>query len=395
MRKRELSGQTAFPFGVLPYFICYYMCSATYSTYYANYLVERGIDKGEIGSIMALSPIIALLVQPVWGMAGDRVKWKNTLLAVLTGGTSLVLFAGGFVNSTLYAYAVVCSYAFFSTSITPLMETITLEALQKGRYAYGPVRLIGSVAYAVTAPVIGLVMADHYAMAPFFAAMFMGLGLMAVLFMPKVAGHGHGKKNRANVLQLFKHKQLMLLMGFTIVLMLSMSYYNTYFSLYFQEMGASSTVLGIAFFVQAMGEVPFLLVGDKVLRKIGAGRVLLLCAAAITVRMLCIGVSTNIPFVLVTQLLHGLSIVTMNFTMAKFVNVIVPEELKSSGQMLVSVVGFGIARAVGAWISGMMVNAVGMRVPFFVSSAVALMGLIVFGCIILRSPELKNAGREA
>jgi len=36
-----------------------------------------------------------------------------------------------------------------------------------------------------------------------------------------------------------------------------------------------------------------------------------------------------------------------------------------------------------------------MRVPFFVSSAVALMGLIVFGCIILRSPELKNAGREA
>ena len=45
MHKRELSGQTAFPFGVLPYFICYYMCSATYSTYYANYLVEQGIDK--------------------------------------------------------------------------------------------------------------------------------------------------------------------------------------------------------------------------------------------------------------------------------------------------------------------------------------------------------------
>lgn len=389
------SERTPYPYGVLPYFICYYMCSATYSTYYANYLVGQGIEKGQIGSIMALSPIIALLVQPIWGIAGDRVKWKNTLLGILTGGTALVLFAGGFVNSTLYAYAVVCSYAFFSTSITPLMETIALESLQKGRYAYGPVRLIGSVAYAVTAPVIGLILANSYDMAPFFSAMFMGLGLIAVLCMPKVAGHGHGKKNRANILQLFKHKQLMLLMAFTIVLMLSMSYYNTYFSLYFEEMGASSSVLGLAFFISAMGEVPFLLVGDKVLRKIGAGRVLLLCGAAITLRMLCIGVSTSIPFVLITQVLHGLSIVTMNFTMAKFVNVIVPDELKSSGQMLVSVVGFGIARAVGAWLSGLMVDAIGMRMPFFVSSAVAMAGLIVFGFIILRSPELRNAGKEA
>lgn len=393
---RKLSNErTPYPYGVLPYFICYYMCSATYSTYYANYLVGQGIEKGQIGSIMALSPIIALLVQPVWGIAGDRVKWKNTLLAVLTGGTTVVLFLGGFVNSTLYAYAVVCSYSFFCTSVMPLMETIALESLQKGRYAYGPVRLIGSVAYAITAPVIGLVLANNYDMAPFFSALFMGLGLISILFMPKVAGHGHGKKNGANVLQLFKHKQLMLLMAFTIVLMLSMSYYNTYFSLYFEEMGASSTVLGVAFFISAMGEVPFLLVGDKVLRKIGAGRVLLVCGAAITLRMLCIGISTSIPFVLATQVLHGLSIVTMNFTMAKFVNVIVPDELKSSGQMLVSVVGFGLARAVGAWLSGLMVDAIGMRMPFFVASGVAFLGLIVFGFIILRSPQLRNAGKEA
>ena len=393
--RKAITGQNGFPFGVLPYFICYYMCSATYSTYYANYLVEQGIGKGEIGSIMALSPIIALVVQPIWGMAGDRVKWKNTLLAVLTGGTALVLFIGGFVNSVLYAYAVVCSYSFFCTSITPLMETIALESLQKGHYAYGPVRLVGTLAYAVTAPVIGFVLADHYALAPFFSALFMGLGLIAVLFMPRVAGHGYGKKQKANILELFKHKQLMLLMAFTIVLMLSMSYYNTYFSLYFQDIGADSTTLGLAFFISALGEVPFLLVGDKLLRKIGAGRILLLCAAAISLRMLLIGISTNVTFTLATQLLHGLSMVVMQFTMAKFINVIVPDELKSSGQMLVSVVGFGIARAAGAWISGLMVDAVGMRTPFFVSAVVAAAGLIVFGFMILRSPELRNAGKEA
>ena len=58
--RRLNAGRTAYPVGVLPYFVCYYMCSATYSTYYSNYLVSQGVSTGDIGSIMALSPIIAL-----------------------------------------------------------------------------------------------------------------------------------------------------------------------------------------------------------------------------------------------------------------------------------------------------------------------------------------------
>ena len=166
--RRLNAGRTAYPVGVLPYFVCYYMCSATYSTYYSNYLVSQGVSTGDIGSIMALSPIIALIVQPFWGAAGDRMRLKNTVLAILTAGTALVLLAGGFVSSTLYAYAVVCSYSFFCTSISPMMETIALEALEKGRYNFGPVRMTGTIAYAVTAPLVGFVMADNYRLAPFF-----------------------------------------------------------------------------------------------------------------------------------------------------------------------------------------------------------------------------------
>lgn len=393
MRNRSIN-RAAYPVGILPYFVCYYMCSATYSTYYSNYLVAQGIDKGDIGSIMALSPIIALLVQPFWGAAGDRMKLKNTVLAILTGGTALVLFAGGFVNSTLYAYAVVCSYSFFCTSISPMMETIALEALEPGHYNFGPVRMTGTIAYAITAPIIGSIIANNYQLAPFFAALFMGLGLIAILFMPRVEGHQHGKREKVSVMRLLQNRQLVLMLCFSIVLMLGMSYYNTYFSLYLQELGADSAVLGVSYFLSAAGEIPFLLVGDKLFKKLGVGRLLLISAAAMALRMLLIGASTNITFVLLTQLLHGLCYIVMSFAMAKFVNLIVPDELKASGQMLLNVVGFGLARAVGAWISGVLVKIVGMRMPFLYSAGVCALGLVVFGVIILRSPELKNAGRE-
>ena len=386
--------RAAYPVGILPYFVCYYMCSATYSTYYTNYLVSQGISTGDIGSIMALSPIVALIVQPFWGVAGDRMRLKNTVLAILTAGTALVLLAGGFVSSTLYAYAVVCSYSFFCTSISPMMETIALEALEKGRYNFGPVRMTGTIAYAVTAPLVGFVMANNYRLAPFFSAAFMGMGLISLLFMPRVEGHQHGRSEKVSVARLLKNRQLMLMMAFTVVLMLGMSYYTTYFSLYFQQLGADSTLLGLSYFLSAAGEVPFLLVGDRLFRRLGVGRLLLVSAAAMTLRMLLIGVSTNLTFVLLTQLLHGLCYIVMSFAMAKFINLVVPDELKASGQMLLTVVGFGLARAAGAWISGLLVQQMGMRAPFFLAAGVCALGLIVFGALILRSPALKNAGRE-
>ena len=392
MRKES---RAPYPFGVLPFFACLYMCNATYTTYYSNYLVGVGVDKGEIGSIMALSPIIALIVQPFWGAAGDRMKWKNVLLSILTAASSVVLFIGGYVNSTLFAYAVVCAYAFFQTSITPLLDAIALESLEKGKYSFGPVRMTGTIAYALTAPVIGWIMADNYHLAPFFASLFLGLGLIASFFLPKVRGHQHGAMQKVSVTKLFKNKPLMIMLAFTVVQMVGMSYYNTYFSLYFQDMGADSTLLGLSYFLSAAAEIPFLLIGDRIFRKLGVGRLLLISSAALGLRMLLIGVSDDLHFTLLTQLLHGGCYIVLSFAMAKFVNLTVPDELKASGQMLLSVVGYGLARAAGAWISGMLVGAVGMKIPFLLSAGLFALSLIVFGVIILRSSELKNAGREA
>lgn len=394
MRRLD-EGRAAYPVGILPYFVCNYMCSATYTTYYSNYLVSQGISAEEIGSIMALAPLVGLLMQPIWGAAADRMKWKNTVLAILTAGTALALLAGGFVRSALWAYAVVCSYSFFCTSISPMMETIALEALEKGRYNFGPVRMTGTIAYALTAPLVGFVLADNYRLVPFFAALFMGLGLLALLCMPRVEGHQHGRRERVSVARLLKNRQLMLMMAFTVVLMLGMSHYNTYFSLYFQQLGADSSQLGLSFFLAGAGEVPFLLMGDRLFRRLGVGRLLLISAAAMALRMLLIGVSTDLTFVLLTQLLHGLCYIVLSFAMAKFVNLVVPDELKASGQMLLAVVGFGLARSAGAWISGLLVRSVGMRAPFFLSAGVCALGLVAFGALILHSPELKNAGREA
>ena len=130
----EIKKNSSYPWSILPFFALVYMTDAVYQNYYGNFLVGRGIEQSAIGTIMAISPIAALLAQPIWGAAGDRMKWKNTLLTWLTGISALVLVAAGFVNAVWSAMAVVCAYAFFHDSISPLLTAMALETLEKGRY---------------------------------------------------------------------------------------------------------------------------------------------------------------------------------------------------------------------------------------------------------------------
>ena len=69
----------------------------------------------------------------------------------------------------------------------------------------------------------------------------------------------------------------------------------------------------------------------------------------------------------------------MSVSMAKHVNATVPAELKSSGQLLLAVVGFGLARVFGILGGGLVADAMGsVQKGFLLMAIVAGVGLIVF-----------------
>ena len=159
-------------------------------------------------------------------------------------------------------------------------------------------------------------------------------------------------------------------------------------------MGASSGLIGVAYFLSAVAEIPFLLMGDRIFRKIGVGGLLILSTVAASLRMLFTGMSQSAGLAAVAQLLHGWDTIVMMFAMAKYVNLTVPDDLKASGQMLFNVIALGVARAVGSWISGQLVGLTDLRMPFYFSAAICLISVVIFGAIILKNRDLRNAGRE-
>ena len=83
--------------------------------------------------------------------------------------------------------------------------------------------------------------------------------------------------------------------------------------------------------------------------------------------------------------------IVMTVTMAKYMSAVIPDELKASGQMLIGVVGFGVARTFGILAGGLLAAAMGgVQKGFMLTAAVAGLTMVLFAPRYLRMAPLNG-----
>ena len=185
----------------------------------------------------------------------------------------------------------------------------------------------------------------------------------------------------------------MRLLGFMALLMITMGYFYTFFSPHFVSLpGGNSGLLGWAYFISASSELPFLLMSDRLFDRIGVGKLMVISSLALTARWLILALSGNIVIVMLSQVFHGWGFIVITVGMAKYISLSVPPELRSSGQLLLGAISFGVARAVGNLGGGLLADAFGRQNVFFLCAAVCLVSFLTFGLYFLRREPLNGHG---
>ncbi|MEG0145250.1 MAG: MFS transporter, partial [Clostridia bacterium] len=124
--------------------------------------------------------------------------------------------------------------------------------------------------------------------------------------------------------------------------------------------------------------------------KLGAGKLLLSAAVAMTARWLILAAFPVVPIVMASQILHGWCFIVMTVTMAKYINQSVPEAFRARGQMLLSIVSYGFARVAGSMGGGLVADAMGIGGGFYVMAATTLLSILLFAKRYLRAPMQKG-----
>ena len=371
-----------YPYHLAVFMIAYYVTNCMYQSYMSLFYTGIPFTPTQIGLINAGVALVSIAAQPLWGTVGDRAGSRRLVVMLLAAASAAVVFAFRWFTAFLPLLLLACLFSCFYTSLQPMGDAIILRELDARGKPFGPLRMTGGLAFAVCGLLFGRVLdaPGRDRQIPVYTALLCLAIAAATLSLPRAAGGQSEQGRRMRFSALYRQKELMGLLLFLAPIQITMGYFYTFFSPHFMTLpGASGTLLGLCYFIAAMSEVPFLILSDRLFDRWGAGRLMCVSAATLSLRWLVLGFCPNAHVALASQLLHGWGFIVMTVCMAKYVSRSVPRELQSSGQMLLAIFSFGIPRAFGNLAGGLLADWLGRQNVFFFCAAICVLTLLIGG----------------
>lgn len=348
------------------------------SSFTAVYLGGKNMDNAQIGMLLSVPPLLAMALQAVWGLAGDRARLKRNVMAIAYLGTGLGCFLIDAAQGVWPLLLAMVFYNCFSQGPSPILQAICMEYTRDKRGGFGPIRMVGSITYQVVVLLAGFVLSGTM------PQLFRLMGVIYVacsawsIAMPPVEGHQHAKEKKVSPLLLLRDRRVVLLLAMMFCGRVACTFYVSFFNKYVQESYASNSIMSLLSFAGIMLESPILLFSSRWMKKMKIMHWALVGFALNAVRFIGISMTQNLPVLFILQIIGPSSMICFEFYPALYLDEIAPKELSGSVQSLTSIVATGISQLAGSLVGGFAAEALGLQRAFGVYGVFLLLAMLLF-----------------
>jgi PPP family 3-phenylpropionic acid transporter len=343
--------------------------------YWSLYLKSLGYNSLAIGSLVAILPATKIIAPYIWGWLADHTR-RSMMIIRLSSILSLLCFLLVFLDQQLWWLTVVMFlFSFFWNATLPQFEAMTLNHLGDDTHKYSMVRLWGSLGFIVIAVLMGDLI-DGYGEGSIPLVVLACFVLISItsFMVPEKLNTPH--PDHSPIWHVIRQPKVMAFLIACFLMLFSHGPYYTFYTIYLEEYGYSSQVIGILWAVGVIAEVVIFLLMHRLLPMFGARKLLLITFALTTLRWLLIGFYVdNLTILFAAQLIHAFSFGVFHAVGISLVHDYFTGSHQGRGQALYSSVSFGAGVAAGSVISGMVWDGLGAEWLF---SFVSLCTVIAF-----------------
>jgi len=362
------------------YFLVF-CCTAAWLPIFADYLKDHGLNGIRIGIVLGIVPFMMLLVQPFYGMFADRWGYKKTLLSSsLLAAVSYIFYLvhGGF----LFLFIVTIFMALFYNTIQPVLDSLSLRLVQNDpSFSYGTLRIAGAAGWAFTGIVTGYFI-EHINTSVIFVISAVSMLLTFLFAFSLKPDNKKIKKEEQAYKDLKKVITNPVLIALLVCVLLVSAGATTiwnFYSIYMKENGASASLVGYGISFQGLCELPLFYFSARIIKRFGIKTTLLITVFATTLRLLLYSVVKNPQAAIAIEMLHGISWSLFWVVCVEYVNMLVLEEWRATGQSLLYAAYYGAGAIAGNLWTGFLYNAHMRIAEIFLLNAgiVAAVGLYI------------------
>ncbi len=353
----------------------------------AVFLSGRGFTTGQIGTVTAGASIITMIIQQFSGTVADKSKTVTIrmismiFISASLLSTAALLFLPKRYLSTMVFYTVALS---LQAAFSPILSSLSMEFINNGyELNFGLARSVGSLGYALCANFMGTIVEMHgpEVILPIYIAVY-AVELIVLWFFPRPEKmereKAQAQEEPSTVLQFLRiYRRFLTVMASFILLFFPMFILNTYIIYFVRYFGGGEAEMGRALFINAMTEIPMMLVSSRIMRRTGAARMLKTAAVFICVKMILIRICPSITFFV---LLHftGLFIGGLfNVSAVFYINSIVGQKDMVKAQAMFGLATSGICATLANYFGGIMLEHLSIPAVATISVISSFLGIIV------------------
>jgi PPP family 3-phenylpropionic acid transporter len=377
--------------------------------YFSLYLHENaGLTTFQAGVVFAMLPMVGLVAQPLWGQLSDRTGLRSRLLALLSGGAALgyaALFFGQSFIGLLFGTA---ALAFFLSPLIPSCVAVTLALTRdSSRHAFGVIRAFGTVGFLALIlafpPFLHRWQSSHGMRAvpgapsePGLEIMFpvaaavVAIGVYFSLRLPRTAALTM-RAPRGDWRRLITHGPYVRLLVFALLANFTIQGPMVMFPIFVRAHGGSLDTVSQMWILMLLVEIPLLAFCGEALQRLGPRGLLAIGVIAGGIRWTVSALCADLNWIFAVQLLHGVTVVGLLIGCPLYVEAVVPERLRSTGQGMLAMVGTSLGGMCSYLFTGWLMDQMGTDAPYIAGG----IGALVLGCAIpLIIPPPIRAGAD-
>ena len=374
-----------------------FACGAwgTVNVFWPVYYKSFDYSNTQIGILSAVGPFAALFGLLFWGARADRARHRNNVLLLICVLLCVMSQLYLLNDSFIYTFILSIVFMFSYYSMNPIADSMALEQTQIGAIDYGKVRMWGSVGLGLVPMLPGFVISRLGIRSVFSSFSILILMVIAVVLLLPKTGNGqraasmqdNGGK-QLNLLSLRRDKELVCLVFFLFIAHMTLGYYYAFFPVHMVNLGAAD-LIGLNNLAQFAVELLLMFFLTRITRRFGFAILFSFAFALTAARLLLIGLISSPALLIVVNLLGGIGYGLFMSQFSIFV-LRTPEELRTSVQMLNTMVAHSLSRFFGSMLGGVLSDLIGIPSVFVCAGILDLLLLTAFIIWIRKTGSMRG-----
>ena len=357
-------------------YIVYFVAVGAAFPYLPIHYRALGLDLGTIGLLAALSAATQLLAAPAWGSIADlfgRSRLTLPAAAIVAAGGAVAL---AMAREPIAVTAAVVGLSVGLAGISPVLDARTIELLGTDRARYGRVRAWGSVSFLVSAALCGPLL-DARGTGALFVVYVPCLVLTALiaLSVPRRSTERHASL-RLGTSQLIRQPRMGRFLVGSLLVWAALAAVNGFYSIQIVALGGGASLVGLAWVVGALVEIPVMWTFPRLSERFGAEWLLVAGSAIFAARNFLAAIAPSGTMLVAIAPLEGAAFGLFFVGGVGFVAARAPAGLAGTAQGIFSATT-GLAAILGTGAAGLVASALTIPGLFAVAGVVGVVATIV------------------